>query len=309
MTRRGFTTVSVERDAAISDRTRLDLQGDCGNCFGLCCVALPFAASSDFAADKAAGKPCTNLQQDFRCGIHTRLRERGYSGCTVYDCFGAGQKVSQVTFGGRDWRSAPDTARQMFDVFPVVRQLHELLWYLAEALALPAAGPLHAELRRVLDETERLAGQSPDALQDVDVAAHRQVVNVLLLRTSELVRAEVKDRSSEKPARPAKGGRGKRGPKIRPGADLTRADLFGASLKGAGLQGATLRGACLIAADLTGADLRTTDLIGVDCRDADLAGADLTGSFFLTQPQLNAAKGDAATKLPPSLTRPSHWAA
>ncbi len=75
------------------DNRRLRLQADCENCFGLCCVALPFAASADFAIDKDAGKPCENLQSDFRCGIHNSLRQRGFRGCTVYDCFGAGQKV------------------------------------------------------------------------------------------------------------------------------------------------------------------------------------------------------------------------
>lgn len=115
------------------------LRADCGKCFGLCCVALPFSASADFAVNKDAGTPCANLRADFGCGIHARLREGGFSGCTVYDCFGAGQQVSQVTFGGTDWRQAPDTARQMFDVFPVVRQLHELLWYLTEAHWTPPA--------------------------------------------------------------------------------------------------------------------------------------------------------------------------
>ena len=128
-------------------------RGDCANCFGLCCVALPFAASADFAIDKPAGTPCPNLGEDYRCGIHDRLRDAGFAGCTVYDCFGAGQKVSQVTFGGRDWRHAPAAdARRCSTSFPVVRQLHELLWYLAEALGLPAARPVHAGLRRALDE-------------------------------------------------------------------------------------------------------------------------------------------------------------
>jgi uncharacterized protein YjbI with pentapeptide repeats len=73
------------------------------------------------------------------------------------------------------------------------------------------------------------------------------------------------------------------------------------------MRGANLRGAYLIAADLRGADLRSADLIGADFRDADIRGADLTESIFLTQSQLNAAKGDSNTKLPPSLSRPTHW--
>ncbi|MFE3168770.1 pentapeptide repeat-containing protein [Streptomyces sp. NPDC059224] len=272
-----------------SERARpLELRADCTRCFGLCCVALPFTASADFAVGKAAGTPCRNLGGENRCRIHTDLRQRGFTGCTVYDCFGAGQWVSQATFGGQDWRSGTEEhARRMFDVFPVVRQLHEMLWYLTEALGLSAARPVHAESRRLLETTGELALGTPAELAALDVAAHRRRVNTVLLRTSELARAGVPDRAE----------------------DRRNADLVGARLRGAGLRGASLRGAWLIAADLTGADLRDTDLIGADLRDADLTGADLTGAFFLTQPQLDAARGSAATRLPASVTRPVHWAA
>ncbi|MEV6590219.1 pentapeptide repeat-containing protein [Streptomyces acidicola] len=264
----------------------LDLRADCSRCFGLCCVALAFTASADFAVDKAAGEPCANLR-DFRCGIHTELRQKGFTGCTVYDCFGAGQKVSQVTFGGQDWRTGSRAdARRMFDVFPVVRQLHELLRYLTEALTLTAAREVHADIRALLAETERLTLGTPQELGELDVPAHRQRVNVLLLRASELMRA----------------GSGRR--KQRRGADL-----IGARLRGADLRKADLRGAYLIAADLTGADLRGADLIGADLRDADLTDADLTGAFFLTQPQLDSARGSAGTRLPGTVTRPAHWTA
>ncbi|MFI8946248.1 pentapeptide repeat-containing protein [Streptomyces sp. NPDC053750] len=265
-----------------------ELRGDCERCFGLCCVALPFARSADFAIDKDAGKPCPNLRGDHRCGIHAKLRPSGFTGCTVYDCFGAGQKVSQLTFGGQDWRiGPPERTRRMFDVFPVVRQLHELLWYLTQALTLPAARPVHGDLRRILTDTERLTRGTPEELAALDVAAHRQRVNVLLLRTSELVRAGTRGRKKNR----------------------RNADLMGARLRGADLSGADLRGAYLIAADLTGANLRGADLIGADLRDADLTDADLTGAFFLTQPQLTAARGSAGTVLPASLTRPVHWTA
>jgi hypothetical protein len=81
---------------------RVDLRADCQRCFGLCCVVPAFSASSDFAIDKAAGQPCPNLRADFACAIHDRLRQRGFPGCAVYDCFGAGQQVAQVTFNGQD---------------------------------------------------------------------------------------------------------------------------------------------------------------------------------------------------------------
>jgi uncharacterized protein YjbI with pentapeptide repeats len=274
-----------EPAAPVSGAGRRNLLADCESCFGLCCVALPFAASADFAIDKDAGQPCPNLDSDFRCGIHIRLRQQGFPGCSAYDCFGAGQQVSQGTFGGQDWRRTPEIAQQMYAVFPVMRQLHELLWFLAEALTLPPASPIHAELGRAYDETERLTGASPDALVALDVAAHRSTVNALLVRTSDLVRAEV---PGEKP-------------------DLRGADLIGADLRGADLRAANLRGAYLIAANLQGADLRRADVIGADVRGADLSGADLTGCIFLTQSQLNAANGDADTTVPASLVRPPHW--
>ncbi|MFJ9620018.1 pentapeptide repeat-containing protein [Streptomyces noursei] len=271
--------------AQAPDAARLPLLSDCGNCFGLCCVALPFARSADFALDKEAGRPCPNLQADFRCGVHQDLRQRGFSGCTVFECFGAGQKISQVTFQGQDWRTAPETARPMFDAFAVMRQLHELLWYLTEAVALPPARPLRDELRAALEKTERLTLGTAEELAGLDVPAHRAEVNTLLLRVGELVRAKVPGRKK----------------------DRRGADLMGARLKGADLKGANLRGAYLIAADLRGADLRSADMIGADLRDADLRGADLTGSIFLTQAQVNAARGDATTRLPRGLRRPAHW--
>jgi uncharacterized protein YjbI with pentapeptide repeats len=264
---------------------RLSLRADCASCFALCCVAPTFSASADFAINKAAGQACPHLQPDFRCGIHTRLRQEGFRGCTIYDCFGAGQKVCQLTFGGQDWRRAPHTAKQMFEVFSTMRDLHELLWYLSEALGLQPAGPLHAEVALALDETERLTHHSPEALRELDVEAHRRGVNALLLRTSELMRAEGGHKTS----------------------DHRGADLIGAKLKGADLRGANLRGAYLTGADLRGADLRRADLTGADLRGANLRGANLTGNIFMIQSQLDSAKGDTETKLPASLTAPAHW--
>ena len=244
-----------------------------------------FAASSDFAITKPAGTACPHLQQDFRCGIHSTLRQRGFPGCTVYDCFGAGQQVSQVTFGGTDGRSASAVAEQMSVVFPLMRQLHELLFYLREALGITPYGGLHAELEAALAATVRMTGAPADEIAGLDVGRHRDSVNDLLLKASEDLRRGI--------GRPTKEHRG--------------ADLVGATLRRADLRGANLRGALLLGADLTEADLRQADLIGADLRGARVAGADLTGSLFLTQSQVNAALGDARTRLPAGLARPGHW--
>ena len=82
---------------------------------------------------------------------------------------------------------------------------------------------------------------------------------------------------------------------------------MGRDLRRTRLRGASLRGAYLIGADLRDVDLGRADLLGADLRAADVRGADLSGCLFLTRPQLEAARGDAGTTLPPGLPRPGHW--
>jgi hypothetical protein len=264
--------------------TPADLRADCARCTALCCVASTLTKSADFAIDKPAGRPCPHLAADARCRIHAALREQGFPGCAVYDCFGAGQRV---TASRPDWRGDPDGAATTFALLHRVRALHELLWLLTEALALPAARSLRGDLDLALAQTERLAEGTPESLVTLDLPAHRGPVNELLVRASALARA------------------GSPGPRL----DRRGADLVGADLRRVDLRGASLRGAWLIGADLRGGDLRLADLTGADLRGADLSGADLSEALFVTQAQLEAARGDPATRLPPSRTRPAHWPA
>lgn len=259
---------------------------DCVNCFGLCCVALPYAKSADFAKDKASGSPCENLQEDYRCKIHKNLRNTGYRGCTVYECFGAGQKVSQITYKGKDWREHPAIAKEMYDVFPIIQQLHEMLCYLTEALQRAEAKPIYKDLRDMLEKTEALTAQNPKSILELNLHVHRVGVSELLQKVSELVRSQVNKavKRHEK-----------------------RSDFIGAKLRKANLKGANLRGALLIAADLREADMRVTDLLGADLRDANLSGANLMGCIFLTQAQVNSANGNRDTRLPLGLKTPDHW--
>lgn len=272
---------------------RRNLQGDCGQCFGLCCIALYFSSSEGFPEDKGAGQPCVHLRDDYCCRIHQDLRAQGFKGCTIYDCFGAGQKVSQVSFKGNNWRGDPGSARQMFEVFLMMQHLHELLWYLGEALELNPARRFYNELLAMFEATEQLTCLDPELLLQVDLDGHRELVKSLLLKVSELVRNEC-HRKLGLQKNTKKG--------IFPGADLAGQDL-----KRTELRGANLRGACLIAADIKGKDLSGADLLGADLRDADIRRADLSNTIFLTQMQINAAAGDGSTKLPASLLRPSYW--
>jgi len=256
------------------------LRPDCGACVGLCCVALPFGRSRDFAFDKAAGDPCHHLTAGDGCGIHAELRERGMIGCTVYGCHGAGQQVTQVVYAGRSWREGQPVAGEMFAVFAVVRALHEMLVLLTDALRWAPAG--HRELTTLRDRLRAASGGTPAEVLDVEVDRYRAAVGDLLRRLS----AEARGAS---------------------GAALAGSDLVGRDLRGTDLRGADLRGALLVAARLSGSDLSRADLLGADLRDARLDGADLSGALLLTQPQLDAARGDGRTLLPEGLARPGHW--
>jgi uncharacterized protein YjbI with pentapeptide repeats len=256
-----------------------ELHADCARCFGLCCVALPFVRSREFAISKPAGTPCGHLRADFRCTVHDDLPGAGFGGCAVYECFGAGQRVAQQMFGGRDWRTQPELAVPMFAAFRTMRHLHELLWYLRAALSWVAAAPVHDQLRAARSRVDT----ATDTLEGLDVNALRADIAPLLRRASELMRgADAPDRSD--------------------------ADLSGRDLRGTELRRTSLRNARLIAADLRGADLAYADLLGTDLRDADVRGADLSAALYLTQPQLNAARGDDNTRIPTGLDRPPRWA-
>ncbi|KOY80665.1 pentapeptide repeat-containing protein [Lysinibacillus macroides] len=271
---------------SMSIKIRESLQADCQSCFGLCCTALNIVASSDFAVNKPAGKPCPNLQEDYRCRIHNKLRDTGFKGCTVFDCLGAGQHVSQITFKGQDWRQSQEHADRMFQVFPIMEQLYEMIAYLAEALSYKVNNTLYKQLLTQLEQLQQITECDADALLALDIITIRMPVNTLLLKTSEQIR--LKGKPSKK-------------------LNQRGADWMGKNLQGKDLRAIDLRGSYLIAANLQHADLREVDFIGADLRDANLCGADLSTSMFLTQMQINAAQGDHSTKLPSYLKRPAHW--
>lgn len=153
----------------------------------------------------------------------------------------------------------------MLALLPVMRQLHELMWLLTEALALPEAETLGPKLRQALVETDRVAGGTPEEVGGLDLTAYRNRINPLLQRASRL----------------ARGGRR--------GVDHGGANLIGRRMRGADLRNASFRGALLIGADLRDADLRRADFTGADLRGTDLRGADMRGVLFLTASQKRAA--------------------
>lgn len=124
------------------------LRSDCTRCAALCCMAFAFEISDDFAFDKAAETPCSNLDARGQCRIHEDLDGKGFRGCMVYECHGAGQRVTQELFGGRSWQDDGSLVTPMSVAFGKMRRLHDLLVLLEAAAKLPLSD---------LDERVRVA--------------------------------------------------------------------------------------------------------------------------------------------------------
>ncbi len=216
------------------------LVADCASCFALCC-SLPFSRGREFPEDKPGDVSCRHLRDDDRCGIHADLRSRGWVGCAEFDCFGAGQQVSQVTYHGA--RERVRTVEGMA-VFGVVRGLHEMRFLLAD----PAVrGSPYADEAAALDiELADAAGSSPDDLLAVDLTVLRGRAGDLFARVGAAAGA-VSER----------------------GSLLLAADLTGRNLAGVDLLGADLRDADLSGADLTGALFLTQAQVNASRGDAD----------------------------------------
>ena len=255
------------------DRLPSDLVSDCGRCRGLCCVALYCFKAEGFPADKPAGTPCTHLRTDYRCAIHDRLFANKYKGCLAFDCLGAGQRFTR-------WMDGPN--RLAAGNLPRLMEQHWVLWCLWQVTELRPCGPIadnaQALARRIWETAEE--GGAVGAPMDPLYETARQIFD----RAFSLIR----EKAGQRPERPKRDCAGR---------DLRREDLSGWDFRGAWLMGADLRNALAYGANFMGADLR----------DTRLEDADLSSSVFLTPAQIQAARGNRNTRLPPFLSRPSHW--
>jgi len=141
----------------------LPLRSDCSRCAALCCIAFAAEEMPGFAASKNAGEPCPNLDHCGACRIYTHRSESGFAGCIAFECFGAGQFVTQTDFGGRDWRQDPALLAPMTDAFLAVRRLFELNYLVDHARNTAALNEQsRSELDAIGGEVEALA-KSRDA--------------------------------------------------------------------------------------------------------------------------------------------------
>jgi len=84
-------------------------------------------------------------------------------------------------------------------------------------------------------------------------------------------------------------------------------DFLGKDFKKINLDGSNFSMSLMIGANLEGCSLKGTIFLGADMRDANLKNTNLSECLFLTQMQINCAKGNLNTKLPASLSPPKSW--
>ena len=255
---------------------------DCAKCSGLCCVALYYAKTDGFPEDKSAGEPCKNLMADFRCSIHPQLSQFGMKGCLAYDCFGAGQKVTQLYDPNNNWKTNPKLAQEMFDVFLAVFHLHQMLWYLLDALSYVEDEMLRATIQMLIEENEQMTSQSPERIINTDMGNYKMNVSQLLKNVSGTIANNAPGNKQNK-------------------------DFLGKDFKHLNLNNRDFSMSLLIAANREGCSLHKANFLGADMRDANIRNTDLSKSLFLTQMQINTAKGNANTKLPTNLSYPATW--
>lgn len=256
----------------------------CEECCGLCCIALYFSKTEGFPENKDAGIPCKNLLTNYKCKIHPELSDSGLKGCSAYDCFGAGQQVTSLMQKKPEWNTiAPEEKSIIFNAFLKVMQIHHTLWYLTEALTLNLSTVEKGQLELLRDMGKKLTAQPIEELQNIDIISFQNKGNQLL----KLICQEVGTMFNNK--------------------TVTSRNYIGKSMKGKNLTGQDFSMSLLIAASLEQSDLYGANFLGADMRDTNIRNTDLSHCLFLNQMQINAAKGNKNTALPPYLSRPSIW--
>ena len=168
------------------------LRADCSRCSALCCVAPSFDKAQGFGFDKAAHTRCALLGDDFACSIHGDLIARGFAGCASFDCYGAGQRVTQQMFGDVSWRVDRKIAKRIFEAYSRMRTLHELLAMLFVVKSRTSNPNIAAEVRNRTRKVERVCRLDSAEFDRVEVGEIRLEVMMFLRSINALTSKEPK---------------------------------------------------------------------------------------------------------------------
>lgn len=257
----------------------LQLKTNCSKCSGLCCVALFFFKMDGFPKDKKAGEPCDNLLNNFQCKIHTQLEDKNLKGCIGYDCFNAGEHVTQFIYQGKTYRDLPNRAMEIFDIFMIISQLFQARYYLLEVLTLEISSKMKEKIEWLIVENKKICNYSFNELLSFNLNAYKNKINPILKQICLQL------------------NKNKNVPTV----------FLGKNFEGKDMTNLDLSTKLLIAANFKGCRFENTIFLGADTRDTDFSNADLKKAVFLTQGQINSAKGNRNTKLPNHLNYPVTW--
>ena len=157
-----------------------------------------------------------------------------------------------------------------------------MLWYLIEAASLIPDECLQATIDALICENGQMARLPAEEIAQPDMQAYRRKVNAVLKQVSGVV-------------------------SINPSGKIHRENCLGKDFRKAMLDGRDFSMSLMIAANFEGCSLKGTNFLGADIRGANLKNADLSESIFLTQMQINSAKGNSNTRIPEKLSRPITW--
>lgn len=201
-------------------------------------------------------------------------------GCLTYECFGAGQKVTQIYESRGNWSTNPKQRKEIYGMFLIMTQLYQMRWYLIQAHNINLSSEANEEIRLLIQENEQITALEPNRLLGYNLDTYREKTNKILKLIIEQISTPHNEKSK---------------------------NFLGKNFKGKNLNGRDLSMSLMIATNLENCSLQRTNFLGADMRDANVKNTDLSESLFLTQMQINSTKGNAATKLPLYLTRPSGW--
>jgi hypothetical protein len=137
-------------------------------------------AVQGFRVDKPPEVPCTHLNAQQRCRIHSARSAWGYAACAGFDCFGAGQWITQRLFKGASWKDSPDTARRMFDAYRYFVPRFEAAAMLEAALA-----HVRTDAQRAfVDRIEALTRPVPTDAPPVTDAAKLRKETIAMIRAA-----------------------------------------------------------------------------------------------------------------------------
>ncbi len=158
------------RSGAETEGLPAALRADCARCAGLCCVLPAFDAEQGFGFDKPAHTACRHLTPARRCRIHAELGARGFAGCVSFDCYGAGQRVTQELLPATDWRTSAEAKERLSRAYASCLALHRLMALLVTARA-GFCSALDARIRPQLARLEELARSEAALAGTLDLAA------------------------------------------------------------------------------------------------------------------------------------------